>query len=216
MKRLIPILLITCFVAAEDGSARPIDAKQGFVEIPEGLILPGCTMEDFNARANDPIARGLFIFEVWQKGEKPVSLPAFKLQNFTVLTEGPGSYGAEVNVAGRIIYGFNFRVRDVAVPSGVAKYGWWRLTFSLDETVELADGSVARGLSLDRCGNAAEGDEELTYTPVLDTSTQTSTLDIWIASASGGGGGGSGGHTDGSTSGHTPGGGSSGGGCGDH
>lgn len=133
-----------------------------------------------------------------------------------MLTEGPGSYGAEVNVAGRIIYGFNFRVRDVAVPSGIEKYGWWRLTFSLDDAVDLADGSVARGLSLDRCGNAADGDEELTYTPVLDTSTQTSTLDIWIASASGGGGGGSGGHTDGSTSGHTPGGGSSGGGCGGH
>lgn len=133
-----------------------------------------------------------------------------------MLTEGPGSYGAEVNVSGRIVYGFNFRVRDMAVPAGVEKYGWWRFTFSLDDEVSLDAGNVSRGVSLDRCGNAVDGDEELTYTPVLDTSAQSSTLDIWIASASGGGGGGSGGHTDGGTSGHMPGGGSSGGGCGGH
>lgn len=121
-------------------------------------------------------------------------------------TEGPGTYGAEVNVAGRIIYGYNLRIRDLQIPTGVSKYGWWRLTFALDDQAVIAGQALPRGVSLDRCGNAPDGDEELTYTPLLDTGLQRTTLDIWILSASGGHGG----------SGGQSGGGGSDGGCGGH
>jgi len=105
-------------------------------------------------------------------------------------SEGPGSYGAEVNVGGKVVYGYNLRVKDLGIPTGVEKYGWWRLTFSLDESASIDGASVPRGLSLDRIGNAeSETEEELLYTPVLDTVGQRSVLEIWIASASGGGGG---------------------------
>jgi len=106
-------------------------------------------------------------------------------------SEGPGSYGAEVNVGGKVVYGFNLRVKDLGIPTGIDKYGWWRLTFSLDESASVGGASVPRGLSLDRLGGAeSETEEELTYTPTLDTAGQRSVLEIWIASASGGGGGG--------------------------
>ena len=45
-------------------------------------------------------------------------------------TTGPGGFSAEVNAAGKVIYGFNWNLRDETVPN---KEGWWRLGFSLDE-----------------------------------------------------------------------------------
>lgn len=133
--------------------------------------------------------------------------PVFTLFDGTVAeglsSEGPGVFGAEVNVAGKVVYGYNLRIRDAQVPTNVEKYGWWRLTFSLDDDVEGPGPALPRGVRLEQCGNApAPGDEPLVYSPVLDAAAQRTVLDIWIASASGGGGGG-GGH-------------GGGGGCGGH
>ena len=58
MKRLLPILLITCLVAAENGSAQA-PSEQGFVRIPEGPVLPGCTVENFNKTLTDMKQRRL-------------------------------------------------------------------------------------------------------------------------------------------------------------
>lgn len=82
MKRLISILFLACCAVAQNGHTDEIKANRGFIRIPAGPLLPGCTMEDFNTRANDEVSRGLFIFEVWQKGEEPISLPAFDLQQY--------------------------------------------------------------------------------------------------------------------------------------
>lgn len=137
--------------------------------------------------------------------------PVFTLFDRTVAdglaSEGPGTFGVEVNVAGKLIYGYNLRVQDAPIPLGVDKYGWWRLTFSLDDQAGVGGTAVDRGVSLERCGKAPDDeDEPLTYTPALDVAAQQTVLDIWIASAKGSsshGGGGSGGHT-------------TDGGCGDH
>lgn len=46
--------------------------------------------------------------------------------------DGPGGYGAELNVGGKLIYGYVWNMKKVVMPPGVSKEGWWRITFSLD------------------------------------------------------------------------------------
>ncbi len=106
--------------------------------------------------------------------------------------DGPGFYGAEVNVAGKIIYGFNFTIRDVAVPSDIHKFGWWRLTFTLDPESQVGGASIPRNVQLIQLASPEESEdsEPLLFTPELSTDGITSWLDIEVKSASGGGGGG--------------------------
>lgn len=105
--------------------------------------------------------------------------------------DGPGYYSAEVNVAGKVIYGYNLMIRNVTVPADIHKYGWWRLTFSFDPNATAGGETISRGMSLDACGGAE--DPELIYVPVCDTAGQRTYLDIYVESARGGGGGGGGG-----------------------
>lgn len=110
--------------------------------------------------------------------------------------DGPGAYSAEINVAGKVIYGYNWFLRDTPLPDDVHRYGWWRITFRLLDAVAVDGREVVRNTSIDACGNIVEG-EELLYTPVLDRATNTATLDLWIDQAGGGGGGGGSGHDGG-------------------
>jgi hypothetical protein len=48
--------------------------------------------------------------------------------------EGPGGFGAEVNAAGKVIYGYNWNLRNVNLPD---KEGWYRLNFSLDDHADI-------------------------------------------------------------------------------
>lgn len=106
--------------------------------------------------------------------------------------DGPGFYRAEVNVGGKIIYGFNFTIRDIPVPSDIHKYGWWRLTFTLDPESQVGGASVPRNVQLVQLASGEEDDESepLLFTPELSQDGYTSWLDINVVSASGGGGGG--------------------------
>ncbi len=47
-------------------------------------------------------------------------------------TDGPGNYSAEINVGGKVLYGYVWFMKKVVMPGGIAKDGWWRITFSLD------------------------------------------------------------------------------------
>ena len=49
--------------------------------------------------------------------------------------DGPGGYGAEINVSGNLVYGYNWMLSQWP-GTDAEKAGWWRLTFSLDPTVE--------------------------------------------------------------------------------
>ena len=50
-------------------------------------------------------------------------------------TEGSeGTYSAEVNVGGKLLNGYNWKLRNATLPGGINKLGWYRLTFSLDGT----------------------------------------------------------------------------------
>ena len=107
-------------------------------------------------------------------------------------SDGHGYYSSEVNVAGKLIYGFNFRVRDVEMCPEVHRYGWWRITFQLDD-LGFVDGLPVERM-VDLVGmEAGDDEEELTYAPQFDAATNSTWLDIYVESGRGGGGGGCGG-----------------------
>lgn len=58
----------------------------------------------------------------------------------TVVNEVAGS---EVNVSGKIIYGYNLKLDSWTPPAGVAKDGWYRITFRLATAANLNITSVA-------------------------------------------------------------------------
>jgi hypothetical protein len=95
--------------------------------------------------------------------------------------DGPGAFNAEVNVGGKLVYGYNLNIQQVAVPSDLHKYGWWRFTFVLD------DGGMVGGVQVNRntalaslAGNGGH----------IDQANNRTWIDINVTSASGGGGGG--------------------------
>jgi hypothetical protein len=84
--------------------------------------------------------------------------------------DGPGGYGAELNVGGKVVFGYVWDMKKVVMPPGVSKEGWWRITFSLD---------AGAGVTLD---GVALGDELLaTYSPTVTSA------EIEILSRRGGG-----------------------------
>lgn len=97
--------------------------------------------------------------------------------------DGPGGFGAEINVGGKIIYGYNLMLKDAVMPSGVTKYGWYRLSFQLDNAGTVNGAPVSRNTALARLATSTDS---LTYTPVLDVSRNVTWLDIYVTSASGG------------------------------
>jgi hypothetical protein len=58
--------------------------------------------------------------------------------------DGPGFYGAEINVAGKVIYGYNWFVKQLPIPD---KQGWYLISFAL-ETADIGGTAVPPGVSL--------------------------------------------------------------------
>jgi hypothetical protein len=87
--------------------------------------------------------------------------------------DGPGGYSAEINVGGKVLFGYVWNLKNVVMDGGLTKDGYWRITFSLD---------AGSGVSLDALGGAG---------PALNaTLTTTSTsAEIYIGTSRGGGGG---------------------------
>jgi len=100
--------------------------------------------------------------------------------------DGPGGYGAEVNVSGKVIYGTNWMLAQSSLPTDT-KAGWWRLTFSLDPTANYTltpEGggptsySVARKASLASLDPGDDSDEVM-FRPTLPDA-YTSVLEIEV------------------------------------
>lgn len=83
----------------------------------------------------------------------------------TVVNE---TVGSEVNVGGKIIFGYNLGLSTWTPPAGVTLDGWYRLTFAV------ASGGNAQLTSV---GN--EGDD-LAYVPTLDAARNRSSLEIYV------------------------------------
>jgi hypothetical protein len=136
-------------------------------------VTPRLIIQKLDDVTREPVAT-VFDGAVWQKFG----------------TEGPGGFGAEVNVAGAVVYGFNFVIRDVGLPSEFHRFGWWRITFQLDNSAQVAGATVLRNVSLDQLSAVSAEEEPPLYTPQLDPANQKSWLDIEVKSAKAGGGGG--------------------------
>ncbi len=99
------------------------------------------------------------------------------------------AYSAEVNMAGKCIYGFNWNVRDVSVTD---RSGWYRLTFSLDKEAKYTDydgneHTVYRNTKLNNLNplDLIDNNPVVVYQPTLADDGCSSTLDIYIKSGSG-------------------------------
>ena len=117
--------------------------------------------------------------------------------------DGPGGFGAEINGAGSIIYGYNWQIRQWPIPD-TQKLGWWRLTFSVDPqatyTIVDEESGTSQSFVVNRnvsfaALDPADTTDDLMYKPVLVNNT-TSVLEIELIASRGGGGGRGGGGTN--------------------
>jgi uncharacterized protein YjdB len=76
--------------------------------------------------------------------------------------------GSEVNVVGKIIYGYNLWLFDWTPPTGVTPDGWYRITF------EVAPGGH---VALTTVGNVGD---DLTYVPEIDPANNRSWIEIFV------------------------------------
>jgi hypothetical protein len=132
------------------------------------------------------------------EGESLINGPIF---NKTVYAggDGPGYYSAEINVKGRIIYGYTWNVRQLNDMAGGTPAGDYRITFSFDETcgtttlntffedpyTEIMMPAEEEVVEAEPEGGGA--------VPVLRTDLNLTHIDVRILERGGGGGGGGGG-----------------------
>jgi hypothetical protein len=133
-------------------------------------------------------------------GENIINAPIFNMAVYEA-EDGPGFYNAEINVKGKIIYGYTWNVKKLN--EGV---GYYRITFSLDEF----GGVVPLNTFIDSETEIILPVEELSslYTreegekggvAIIDVDNNLTYMDILIVEkigggGTGGGGGGGGGH----------------------
>lgn len=101
--------------------------------------------------------------------------------------DGSGNFTAEVNVAGKLIYGYNLMIQNLTFPGDLHKYGWWRVTFQLDDNGQVGGAPVARNIALAALSAGAGG---RMFPPQLDQARNVTWVDFNVKSSSGGGGGG--------------------------
>jgi hypothetical protein len=115
--------------------------------------------------------------------------------------DGPGYYSAEINVKGRVIYGYTWSVRQLNDTAGGTAAGDYRITFSFDTHSGLAplntyftEGITQPVLPLEeevRAALSPEGEEPGGGgVAVIDFGNNLTYMDIRIHERSGGGGGG--------------------------
>jgi hypothetical protein len=56
-------------------------------------------------------------------------------------TDEPGAYGAEINVSGKLVYGYVWMLKQWPL-TAAEKTGWWRITFSLDPQAQFGSPQV--------------------------------------------------------------------------
>jgi hypothetical protein len=110
----------------------------------------------------------------------------------------PDKYSAEINVGGKVIYGYNWNLGQYTLPEEFLTYGkagWYRLTFSIDDQGEYdlvtEEGSpsdhylVSGNVQIESLDEPDLGDLAL-YKPTKDVDGKMSILEIYIKPAKGG------------------------------
>ncbi len=120
--------------------------------------------------------------------------------------------GAELNIGGKVMYGYNWMLKSFAMDGGVLKAGWWRLTFVPGGALTIlpaccavpADGcppadacitltappAAPAAVPLDLAVAAAPdvgGDTGSLYVPVADPANNLTYFDVYIQASKGGG-----------------------------
>ncbi len=133
-------------------------------------------------------------------------------------------YGAELNIKGSYVYGYNWNLSSEPMTEGADKTGWWRLTFyTPDGSIDFKTISnpiltpppdlpyTAGQIPINPLAAIQPAAEEgesggMLYVPQADTTNNLTYIDICITGSSGGGGGsgsgGSGSHRGGVGGGH--------------
>lgn len=89
----------------------------------------------------------------------------------TSVLDGPGKFAAEINVAGNLVYGYVWDLKQNPVPAGT-----YRITFSLDDSS--ASTGTPNNVTIGEVAVSDEGENPYT-TPVLDSPTKVH-IDITI------------------------------------
>lgn len=77
-----------------------------------------------------------------EDGEPDATVPAIDKSVWESFgSDGPGGYGAEVNVGGKVVYGYVWFLNKSEL-SDSQKVGWWRITFSLDDDCDVGGTTV--------------------------------------------------------------------------
>jgi hypothetical protein len=105
-----------------------------------------------------------------------------------LLFQDTEAYSAELNIQGKYVYGYNWDLKSYDT-GGVAKGGWWRLTFlgtNLDftEATQVAVPIVPPAVP----PTVPPETEGRLYVPVVRADVDLTFIDVCIASAKGGGG----------------------------
>lgn len=104
-----------------------------------------------------------------QGGAVDPSVPGFDATVYEHFGAEEGGYGAEVNSAGKLVYGYVWMLKTWPLTTA-QKQGWWRLTFSLDPQATF--------------GTPATTVENNTFLTQLDPSETIATLDTETNSSS--------------------------------
>ncbi|HEX5818118.1 MAG TPA: hypothetical protein VFY20_04525, partial [Gemmatimonadales bacterium] len=93
--------------------------------------------------------------------------------------DGPGFYGAEVNVSGKVMYGYNWMLNRTLPTScaGQDKAGWWRLTFWVDDARTGSASGIAYQGNVDIDGTDTEATK---FPPVVCTVGNCTVLEIEV------------------------------------
>jgi hypothetical protein len=125
----------------------------------------------------DPVAH------LWT-GPGVIGAPVFNKATWEKTADGPGSYGAELNVQGKVVYGYVWTTRGLTA-------GEYRLTFSIDQAlptgtpgVTLAGAEILAAVE----GEAVAEDEVGGNTPVVDDLNNLTYIDVGLTAGGGGGG----------------------------
>ena len=116
-------------------------------------------------------------------GEGAVAVPVFNKATHEKVADGPGSYGAELNVQGKVVYGYVWTTRGLPA-------GEYRLTFSLDQLPTFASGTSFDALTtiLESLEAEVVAEEETGgNVPVVDVTNQLTYIDVALTTGGGGG-----------------------------
>lgn len=123
---------------------------------------------------------------VWDVGTRQW-LAADPLTMFTPATPAgyPAALTAELNIGGKVMFGYNWQLRRLTMPAGVTKDGWWRLTYSTTDNAVVFTGSTQLGPPV-AAAVSEEGGTPL-FTPVVDLLHNITYIDVYISASKGGG-----------------------------